>query len=487
MDPVTDSDEDYSSDGSDDDNNEDEIEDENEDDEYVKVDDNDEKSAESDTENDEKVLISENAIPNLLNNIFNPIFQLPPLPSFNSGAKPMNRPVVQTVQTPTFSNVISQPMTQAPTFSNVISQPTAPIPTFSTPISQPTASIPSITTNQQPGGAALIYGLYNPNLSTASGNVVQPDITYKIPSPKKSTKTIYYTKQDLETLRGEDLKEICRIRSMKGFSNKKKDDLVSFLLTNPLSSDLDLKITKSSVEEIITIKPAVQNAQTTPNTSSYVRQVGSSTPPIASVQQTPSFFNQFGSSTPPIASVQQTPSFFNQFGSSTPPIASVQQTPSFFNQPSLSTPPIASVQQTPPIASVQQTPPIASVQQTPPIASVQQTPSFFNQPIPPIPPIASVQQPPVTVNHTGYENPMEIVPNSNKIDNQIITIINAPRPNVDNLLNKYANEKRDHFTIRKVITTDAINNDEPVQIASNIGNIVANQSTLGVSYDTAKM
>ena len=449
MDPVTDSDEDYSSDGSDDDNNEDEIEDENEDDEYVKVDDNDEKSAESDTENDEKVLISENAIPNLLNNIFNPIFQLPPLPSFNSGAKPMNRPVVQTVQTPTFSNVISQPMTQAPTFSNVISQPTAPIPTFSTPISQPTASIPSITTNQQPGGAALIYGLYNPNLSTASGNVVQPDITYKIPSPKKSTKTIYYTKQDLETLRGEDLKEICRIRSMKGFSNKKKDDLVSFLLTNPLSSDLDLKITKSSVEEIITIKPAVQNAQTTPNTSSYVRQVGSSTPPIASVQQTPSFFNQFGSSTPPIASVQQTPSFFNQ--------------------PSLSTPPIA------------------SVQQTPPIASVQQTPSFFNQPIPPIPPIASVQQPPVTVNHTGYENPMEIVPNSNKIDNQIITIINAPRPNVDNLLNKYANEKRDHFTIRKVITTDAINNDEPVQIASNIGNIVANQSTLGVSYDTAKM
>lgn len=64
----------------------------------------------------------------------------------------------------------------------------------------------------------------------------------KIPSSKKTPKRennqLNFTRKDLQSLKLDELKEYCRTKGIKGFSNKKKDDLIDLILQAGLSGKI---------------------------------------------------------------------------------------------------------------------------------------------------------------------------------------------------------------------------------------------------------
>ena len=84
--------------------------------------------------------------------------------------------------------------------------------------------------------------------------------TPKTASPKKNvTSTIVYDIKSLSDLTLEVLKEIARKRTIKGFSNKKKTELVVLLLSVPLTQPLEISVEKATTVEKYTVVPATPN------------------------------------------------------------------------------------------------------------------------------------------------------------------------------------------------------------------------------------
>lgn len=106
-------------------------------------------------------------------------------------------------------------------------------------------------------GTGAMAPMYTGVQMIPSSGTGAPTITPKTVSPKKtSARSIYYTATDLATLRNEDLKLLAKEVGLKGYSTKKKDDLVAMLLAVPLQGPKTIKVVKTTSEEDLTILPA---------------------------------------------------------------------------------------------------------------------------------------------------------------------------------------------------------------------------------------
>lgn len=84
----------------------------------------------------------------------------------------------------------------------------------------------------------------------------------------------------------------------------------------------------------------------------------------------------------------------------------------------------------------------------------------------------------------GYAEPITVEPGSEILQSiEIAPTVLVETPTIQTLLSKYPTETKEHHAIRSIISLDAIRTvGVTPQLAANTGNIVANQTLLGVSY-----
>ena len=149
-----------------------------------------------------------------------------------------------------FSNyaTVSQPVQSAITPNVPVTPsntPSTPAPIAQSFLFQPTASVPTAP-------------------AVTSSPAVKPSSTR---SPKKgNVKVVNFTKEGLNELTAEDVKEYCRLKAIKGYSNKNKSALVDYVLTYPLNESFSYKSPKSDVTITITPVGSAQSAQNVPIT-----------------------------------------------------------------------------------------------------------------------------------------------------------------------------------------------------------------------------
>lgn len=191
------------------------------------------------------------------------------------------------------SNLLSSLMI----FGTNVSQPiqTTPAPVFgvpSTPVNTPAMSFMST-----PAFTPKFTPTFSQPLSSTSPATKS--------AKKDNVKFVSFTREGLSDLTAEDIKEYCRIKNIKGYSNKNKGALIDFVLGYPLNEPFSYKSAKSDV--IITMNPPGVSVPATPATSALGPLITNNIPAptgiVAPTQYTPTVF--FAQATPVVAPLQQ--------------------------------------------------------------------------------------------------------------------------------------------------------------------------------------
>jgi len=107
----------------------------------------------------------------------------------------------------------------------------------------------------------FVQTVVNPFVQTVVNPFVQSSTGPQSPSKstkKDSVKFVSFTAIGLNDLTAEDIKEYCRIKGIKGYSNKNKGDLIEFVLNYPLHEPFSYKSTKSDIT--VTMNPPGVNS-----------------------------------------------------------------------------------------------------------------------------------------------------------------------------------------------------------------------------------
>jgi hypothetical protein len=157
------------------------------------------------------------------------------------------------------SPVYVSPQIQPTYVSPPVSYVAPPVSYVAPPVAYVAQNQPAYVAQGQPApyvASTIPSQIFAPG-GVSTVNVQSPGLTF-VPtaSPKKQgAKVISYTREGLEDLRLEDLKNLCKLRGIKGYSAKKKADIITMLLGTALGTEISLTVDKSNVIEIITIVP----------------------------------------------------------------------------------------------------------------------------------------------------------------------------------------------------------------------------------------